>query len=74
MNTASMSDVALLATLVGQEMAKALAKQRLTEVFGFNRPKQVELNEDVASYRVHPVLAAAKELFVSCYHCTHRML
>ena len=56
----------LLVTLVGQDAAAALADKPLTELFGFAKPRPRALGEDVASYIVHPSLAAAKELFVRC--------
>ena len=58
------SNVDLLATLVGRETAKALAAKPLAELFGFAKPRQTQLCEDVATYTAHPALAAAKELFV----------
>lgn len=61
-----MSNVDLLATLVGRETAKALAAKPLAELFGFAKPRQTQLCEDVATYTTHPALAAAKELFVRC--------
>lgn len=61
-----MSNVDLLATLVGRETAKALASKPLAELFGFAKPRQRQLCEDVATYTTHPALAAAKELFVRC--------
>lgn len=61
-----MSNVDLLATLVGRETAKALAAKPLAELFGFAKPRQTQLCEDVATYTAHPALAAAKELFVRC--------
>jgi len=61
-----MSNADLLATLVGRKTAKALADKPLVEVFGFTKPRQTQLREDVAAYTVHPALAAAKELFIRC--------
>jgi DNA repair protein RadC len=62
-----MSNVDLLATLVGREIAKALADKPLAELFGFTKPR-TQLCEEPATYTVHPALAAAKELFVRCIH------
>lgn len=62
----NLSNADLLATLVGQETAKALAAKPLAELFGFAVPRLMQLCEDRAAYVVHPVLAAAKELFVRC--------
>ena len=61
-----MSNVDLLATLVGRNMAKALSASSLSEAFGFTVPRQMRLGEEVASYAVHPALAAAKELLARC--------
>ena len=61
-----MSNADLLATLVGRDMAKALKGSSLAEVFGFTVPRQMRLGEEVASYAVHPTLAAAKELLTRC--------
>ena len=61
-----MSNVDLLAMLVGKKSAKAMAQKPLAEVFGFTKPRQMQLREDVATYTVHPRLAAAKDLFIRC--------
>lgn len=66
MKLEDMSNADLLATLVGRDMAKALAGSPLAEVFGFTAPRQMRLGEEVASYAVHPALAAAKELLARC--------
>ena len=60
------SNVDLLAVLVGEETAKSLANRPLAELFGFIKPRQTALNEAPATYTVHPALEAAKELFVRC--------
>ena len=67
MNIASMNDADLLALLVGQPLAKALAKNRLSEIFGFTTPRQLALGEEMATYAVPPVLGAAKELVARCF-------
>lgn len=56
----------LLARLVGQDAATALADKPLAELFGFAKPRPHALGEEVASYVVHPSLAAAKELIARC--------
>jgi DNA repair protein RadC len=56
----------LLATLVGQDAAIALADKPLAELFGFAKPRPHAMGEEVASYVVHPSLAAAKELIARC--------
>lgn len=61
-----LSNADLLAMLVGSASAKALATKPLSELFGFSKPRQTQLCEDVATYTTHPALAAAKELFVRC--------
>jgi DNA repair protein RadC len=61
------SNAELLALLVGNDTAKALASKPLAEVFGFSKPRQQQLCEELAPYVVHPSLAAAKELFARCY-------
>lgn len=61
-----LSNADLLAVLVGSASAKALAAKPLAELFGFSKPRQMQLCEESAAYTVHPALAAAKELFVRC--------
>lgn len=61
------SNAELLALLVGNGTAKALAAKPLAEVFGFSKPRQQQLREEMATYVVHPALAAAKELFTRCF-------
>lgn len=61
-----LSNADLLAVLVGGASAKALAAMPLAELFGFSKPRQMQLCEEPATYTVHPALAAAKELFVRC--------
>jgi DNA repair protein RadC len=63
-----MSNADLLAMLVGQETAEAMAAKPLAELFGFVKPRQTQLQlcEEPANYNVHPALAAAKELFIRC--------
>lgn len=61
------SNAELLALLVGTDTAKALASKPLAEVFGFSKPRQQQLCEELAPYAVHPSLAAAKELLARCY-------
>ena len=65
MEVMRMSDADLLAVLCGTS-GRALAKRPLSEVFGFNRPRQDGLfaGEDQALYTVAPQSAAAIELFV----------
>jgi DNA repair protein RadC len=60
------SNVDLLATLVGRKTAKVLADKPLVELFGFAKPRQTQLCEGLALYTVHPAIAAAKELFTRC--------
>ena len=57
-------DAELLALLVGSTTAKALAGKPLAELFGFVTPRQMQLGEPVAEYHIHPVLSAAKTLFL----------
>ena len=66
MQAVSMTNAELLSTLVGREMAKALAKKPLGEIFGYWKPRQMQICEDAALYAIHPTLAAAKELLVRC--------
>jgi DNA repair protein RadC len=61
------SNAELLAMLVGNETAKALAIRPLAEIFGFAKPRQQQLCEELAPYVVHPALAAAKELLMRCF-------
>jgi DNA repair protein RadC len=63
-NVADLSNVDLLAMLVGRKEAKKLAAKPLAELFGFKRPRQAVCEE--AAYTVHPSLAAAKELILRC--------
>ena len=61
-----LSNAELLALLVGRTSAKALSAKPLAELFGFTRPRQLQLCEEAETYAIHPSLAAAKELFVRC--------
>ena len=61
------SNAELLALLVGIDTAKALASRPLAEIFGFAKPRQQHLCEEMTPYVVHPALAAAKELFTRCF-------
>lgn len=61
------SNAELLALLVGTDTAKALASKPLAEVFGFSKPRQRHMYEELAPYTVHPALASAKELLARCY-------
>jgi DNA repair protein RadC len=62
-----LSNLELLAMLVGEETAKTLAARPLTEVFGFSKPKTTSLMEEPKTYEIHPNLAAAKELMARCF-------
>ena len=61
------SNAELLALLVGNDTAKALASRPLVEILGFAKPRQQQLCEEIIPYVVHPALAAAKELFTRCF-------
>jgi DNA repair protein RadC len=61
----NLSNTDLLALLVGSA-AKKLSTKPLAELFGFSKPRQMQLCEEQATYVVHPSLAAAKELFIRC--------
>lgn len=61
-----LSNADLLAVLIGSAAAKALASRPLAELFGFTKPRQLQLCEEPGTYIVHPALAAAKELFTRC--------
>ena len=61
------SNAELLALLVGNDTARALASRPLAELFGFAKPRQQQLCEEIIPYVVHPALAAAKELFKRCF-------
>lgn len=61
------SNVELLTLLVGHATAKALASSSLADVFGFSKPRQQQLCEELAPYVTHPTLAAAKELLARCF-------
>lgn len=73
MQAVTMTNVELLSTLVGRDMARSLAKMPLAEAFGFVKPRQFQMQicEDAAVYEVHPALAAAKELLARC--CINEM-
>jgi len=61
------SNADLLAILVGRSLANVMAPKPLAEVFGFEKPRQMQLcEEDPAIYAVNPTIAAAKELFTRC--------
>ncbi len=64
-----MSNVELLALLVGEELASNIGTKYLSELFGFrkSRPNMVASGEHHASYHVHPNLGAAKELLSRCF-------
>lgn len=66
---ANLSNADLLIMLCGSA-GRTLAKQPLTELFGFKKPCQDSLfaNEDRVPYLAHPQIAAAKELFVRAMH------
>lgn len=66
MNMETMSNVHLLAMLVGSKVAATLANKPLAEVFGFRLPRPGEAGEDRAAYVIHPAIGAAKELFTRC--------
>ncbi|MDP1573146.1 MAG: DNA repair protein RadC [Pseudomonadota bacterium] len=68
MKAASMTNTELLSSIVGMDMARALAKKPLGEIFGFRKPRQMQMQicEDAAAYVVHPALDAAKELLARC--------
>lgn len=57
-----LSNQELLSILVGSQRAKALSAKPLSEVFGFEKQKQLQICEEPAVYAVHPAVAAAKEL------------
>lgn len=61
------SNAELLALLVGNDTAKALASRPLAEVFGFAKPRQQHVGEEMTPYVVHPALAATKELITRCF-------
>ncbi|MEW6163619.1 MAG: DNA repair protein RadC [Pseudomonadota bacterium] len=61
------SNAELLALLVGNDTARALASRPLAEIFGFAKPRQQQLCEEMAAYVVHPALSAAKELLTRCF-------
>lgn len=61
-----LSNYDLLAILIGGMQAKTLAAKPLAEIFGFAKPRQMQLCEEPATYAVLPVVAAAKELFTRC--------
>lgn len=62
-----LSNADLLAVLVGGTLAKAMAVKPLAEVFGYEKPRQMQLcEEEPAIYAVNPTIAAAKELFTRC--------
>lgn len=64
-----MSNVELLALLVGEELASNIETKYLPELFGFMNPRSETLSsgEHHASYHVHPNLGAAKELLSRCF-------
>jgi DNA repair protein radc len=66
MNVQQMSDLELLAVVIGKDGARTFRGKRLAEVLGFTKPRQATFGEEVAPYVVHPALAAAKELFTRC--------
>lgn len=61
------SNLELLRLLVGNDMARHLASLPLAEVFGFSKPRQQQLCEEMAPYVTHPSLSAAKELLARCF-------
>jgi DNA repair protein RadC len=66
-DVASETDAELLAHLVGHNLAVALAKKPLAEVFGFASIKsQNSLFDESAQYVLHPAIGAAKELMSRC--------
>ena len=66
-NFASETDAELLAHLVGHNLAVALARKPLAEVFGFTSIKsQNALFDESAHYVLHPAIGAAKELMSRC--------
>jgi len=64
-----MSNIELLALLVGEELASNIGTKYLSELFGFSnsRPNIVASGEHHASYYIHPNLGAAKELLSRCF-------
>ncbi len=63
----NLSNQELLSILVGSQRAKALAARPLSEVLGYEKPRQMQLcEEEPAIYAVNPTIAAAKELFTRC--------
>jgi hypothetical protein len=54
-----LSNADLLAVLVGSTTAKALAIKPLAELFGFIKPRQMQLCEEPATYIAHPDCATS---------------
>lgn len=62
MNVAAMSDFDLLSVVLGNSRASTLKGKPLAELFGFAKPRQSSLCEQLATYSVAPELVAAREL------------
>lgn len=66
--THPLSDQQLLSMLLGQDIASALPKRSLPELFGLWGPACLCAEDGEAAYQALPILSAARELYIRALH------